>query len=66
VAETVKHASLLWQRVHYNEGKSAASFFHQVAEWFPDMFRHFYIVKNHKIAKSSTTSKAREKIKSQI
>jgi hypothetical protein len=40
-----------------NEGKSAASFCRQVAVWFPDMFGNFYLVKNHKIAKNSTTSK---------
>ncbi len=45
-----------------NEGKSAASFCCQVAAWFPGMFWHFYLVKNHKIAKNSTTTKAREKI----
>jgi hypothetical protein len=33
-----------------------------VAAWFPDMFRNFYFEKNHKIAKNSTTTKAREKI----
>jgi hypothetical protein len=41
-----------------NEGKSAASFCHQV----PDMFCNFYSVKNHKIAKgNSTIIKAGEK-----
>ncbi len=45
-----------------NEGKSAASFCRQVAEWFTDMFCNFYLVKNHKIAKNSTTTKAREKL----
>jgi hypothetical protein len=45
-----------------NEGKSAASFCCQVAAWFPDLFCNFYVVKNHKIAKNSTTNKAREKI----
>jgi hypothetical protein len=47
----------------FNEGKPAASFCQQVAAWFQDMFWNFYIVKNHKIAKNSTTTKAREKIK---
>jgi hypothetical protein len=42
-----------------NEGISAVSFCRQVAEWFPDMFRDFYLVKNHKIHKNSTTTKAR-------
>jgi hypothetical protein len=32
-----------------------------VAAWFPDMFCNFYLVKNHKIAKNSTTTKAKEK-----
>jgi hypothetical protein len=31
-----------------NVGKSAASFCHQVAAWFPDMFSNLYLVKNHK------------------
>ncbi len=43
-----------------NVGKSAASFCHPVAAWFPDMFCNFYFVKNHKIAKNSTTTKARQ------
>jgi hypothetical protein len=30
--------------------------------WFRDMFCNFYLAKNHKIAKNSTTTKAREKI----
>jgi len=33
-----------------------------VAAWFPDMFCNFYLVKNHKFAKNSTTIKAGEKI----
>jgi hypothetical protein len=45
-----------------NEGVSDASFCHQVAAWFPDMFCNFYLVKNHKIDKNSTTTIAREKI----
>ncbi len=44
-----------------NEGKSAAGFCRQVAAWFPDMFSNFYLAKNHKIAKNSTTTKAIEK-----
>jgi hypothetical protein len=43
-------------------GKSAASFCHQVAAWVSDIFRNFYLMKNYKIAKNSTTTKAREKI----
>jgi hypothetical protein len=45
-----------------NEGKLAVSFCCQVAAWFPDSFCYFYLVKNHQIAKNSTTTKAREKI----
>jgi hypothetical protein len=46
----------------YNEGKSAASFCRQIAACFPDLFCNLNLVKNHKIAKNSTTTKAREKI----
>jgi hypothetical protein len=46
-----------------NEGESVASFCCQVAAFYPDMFCVFYFLKNHKIAKNSTTTKAREKIK---
>jgi hypothetical protein len=49
-----------------NEGKSAASFCHQVAAWFPDTFCNFYLVKNHKIAKNSATIKAKEKISTDL
>jgi hypothetical protein len=45
-----------------NEGKSAASFCHQVAALVPDMFCNFYLVKIHKIANNSATPEAREKI----
>jgi hypothetical protein len=31
-----------------------------------DMFCNFYLVKNHKIAKNSTTTKAREKISTDL
>ncbi len=50
----------------FNEGKSAASFRRQVAAWFPDIFCNFYLVKNHKIAKNSTTTKVREKISTDV
>ncbi len=40
-----------------NEEGSAASFCHQLAALFPDMFCNFYFVKNHKIAKNSATIK---------
>jgi hypothetical protein len=43
-----------------NEEKSAASFYQQVAAWIPDMFCNFYLVKYHKVAKNSTTTKARK------
>ncbi len=33
----------------------------QVASWVPDMFYNFCLVKNHKIGKYSTTTKASEK-----
>jgi hypothetical protein len=45
-----------------NEVESSASFCRWVATWFPDMPCNFYFVKNHKIDKDSTTTKAREKI----
>ncbi len=44
-----------------NDGKSAASFWRQVGAWFSAMFSNFYLVKNYKIAKNSTTTTAREK-----
>jgi hypothetical protein len=45
-----------------NEGKSAASFCHQVAAWVSDMFCNFHLAKNHKIAINLATTEAREKI----
>jgi hypothetical protein len=42
--------------------KSTAKFCRQKAAWFADMFCNFYLEKNHKIAKNSTTNKAGEKI----
>jgi hypothetical protein len=44
------------------EGKSAASFCHQVAVLVPDMFCNFYLAKNHKIFNNSPPTEAREKI----
>jgi hypothetical protein len=38
-----------------NEGVSAASFCRKVAALFPDMFYGIYSVKNHTIAKNTTT-----------
>ena len=49
-----------------NEGKLAASFCCQVAAWFSDMFCKFYLVKNQKNAKNSTTTKAREKLSTDL
>jgi hypothetical protein len=49
-----------------NEGKSVASFCHQVAACFPDMFSNYCIVNNHKIAKNSTTTNAIEKISTNL
>jgi hypothetical protein len=47
-------------------GESAASFCHQLAALFPDLFCNFYLVKNHKIANNSATTKAREKISANL
>jgi hypothetical protein len=47
-------------------GKSAVTFCPQVAAWVPDMFCNFYLGKNHKIAKNSTTTKAKEKISTHL
>ncbi len=49
-----------------NEGKTAASFCCPVAAWVTDMFCNFYFAKNHKIAKNSKTTKAREKISTHL
>jgi hypothetical protein len=37
-----------------------------VAAWVTDMFCNVYLVKNHKIANSSTTTKATEKISTDL
>jgi hypothetical protein len=47
---------------HIKKDKSAARFCCKVAAWFPDMDFNFYFVKNHKIAKNSTTTEDKEKI----
>jgi hypothetical protein len=39
-----------------NVAKSAAIFICQVAAWVPDMICNFYLIKNFKIAKNSTTN----------
>ena len=62
VAQTTQH-----QAKHLlNEGKSVASFCLQVAAWVSDMFCNFYLAKNHKIAQNSTTTKASEKISTDV
>ncbi len=50
------------KNIQVSEGKSAAGFCCQVAAWFPNMFCNFYLVIKHKIAKNSTTTKAKEKL----
>jgi hypothetical protein len=55
-----------WELIYPNEGKSAASFCHQVVAWVRDMFCKFYIVKNHKIVNNTTTVKARVKISTDL
>ncbi len=52
--------------INDNEGKSAASLCRQVAPRFPDMFCNFYLAKNHKIANNSTTTKAGEKMSTDL
>jgi len=47
-------------------GESAPSFCRQVAALFPDMFCSFYLAKSHKFAKNTTTTKAREKISTDL
>jgi hypothetical protein len=44
------------------EGKSAVSFCCQVVAWFQYMFCNFYLVKNHKIAKTQQPLKLEKKI----
>jgi hypothetical protein len=53
----------LYNKTFYtcNEEKSGASFCRQVTALFPDMFCNFYLAKNHKFSKNSTTTNAREK-----
>jgi hypothetical protein len=50
-------------QVFFNWDISAASFYRQVAAWFSDIFCNFYLVKNHIIANSATTTEAIEKIR---
>jgi hypothetical protein len=49
-----------YQRLIQMRGKSAATFCCQVAAWVLDMFCYFYLMKDHKIAKNLTTTRARE------
>jgi hypothetical protein len=37
-----------------------------LAALFPDMFGNFYVVKNHKIAKNSTITNAKEKMRTDL
>ncbi len=37
-----------------------------MAAWVPDIFCNCYLVKNHKISKNSSTTKAREKISTDL
>jgi hypothetical protein len=46
--------------------ESAAIFCRQVAAWVQDSFSNFYAVKNHNIAKNSTTANASEKISTDL
>ncbi len=57
---------MLLARFPANEGESAASFCCQVAAWVPDFFRNFYLVKYHKNAKNTSTTEAREKMKTDL
>ncbi len=45
----------------FNQDKSAAELYCQVAAWVPDMFCNFYLVKRHNIANNSATTEARGK-----
>ncbi len=58
VAHKGKHYCLIDHGM--NEGKSAASFYRQVAALVPDMFCNFYLVKNHKTANNSAMTEAKE------
>ncbi len=49
-----------------NEGISVTNFCSQVAALFPGMFFNLNLVNNHKIVKNSTTTKAREKISTDL
>ncbi len=52
--------------VRYRAPQSGVTFCRQVAAWFPDMFSNFHLLKNHKIVKNSTNTKAREKISTDL
>ena len=51
-----------WSSCQLQMWELAASFYCQLAAWFPDMFCNFYVMKNYKIAENSTPTKARENI----
>ncbi len=61
-----KHLQTDFVIIISNKGKSVASLCHQVAAWVPDMVCKFYFVKSHQIGKNSTTTKAREKISTNL
>jgi hypothetical protein len=45
---------------------NAASFCRQAAAWVPDRFCNFYLARNIKIAKNSTTTKVGDKISADL
>jgi hypothetical protein len=47
-------------------GIQLTSFCHQLAALLPELFCNLYLVKNHKIAKNSTTTTASEKISADL
>jgi len=49
-----------------NQDKSAAKLWRQLAAWVPDMFWNFYLLKIHNIADNSATTKAREKLSTEL
>jgi len=58
----VTSRGIIFVRRGYHEGNSVASYCHKLAAALvPDMFCNFYLMKSHKIANNSATTKAREK-----
>ncbi len=45
----------------FNEGKSAARFWHKLATWVQDMFCDFYLVKCHKLLTTQQPLKLEKK-----